>query len=189
MFLILPSARDLLIGRVGDFRDAYRQAMKEVADELNAPLVDSSKSFLEGDLKALFFDEVHPTAKGHQRIAESLLSSVIELNQPWGLTQTTQKCSLLILLKLDTFMTKAALFLWHYSVSPADPKVQAPHHPPPHKPPPRPPRKILFRKKSERTGRKYEIPVATFRTAEWTSVNSTTLWKPGTKPGATKIQK
>ena len=82
VFLILPSARDLLIGRVGDFRDAYRQAMKEVADELNAPLVDSSKRFLEGDLNALFFDEVHPTAKGHQRIAESLLSSVIELNKP-----------------------------------------------------------------------------------------------------------
>ena len=81
IFLILPSVRDLFIGRVGDFRDAYRQAMKEVAHDLRAPLVDSSEHFSEGDIHALFFDEVHPTARGHHRIAEALLAPVMHLKK------------------------------------------------------------------------------------------------------------
>lgn len=75
-FLILPCFRDLSIGRVGDFRDAYREAMIQVAAELNAPLVNSAKSFTEGDVHALFFDDVHPTAMGHERIADLLEASL-----------------------------------------------------------------------------------------------------------------
>jgi lysophospholipase L1-like esterase len=76
-FLILPCFRDLFIGRVGDFRDAYREAMVEVASDLNAPLINSANSFTEGDVHALFFDDVHPTAMGHERIADSLERSLL----------------------------------------------------------------------------------------------------------------
>jgi lysophospholipase L1-like esterase len=75
-FLILPCFRDLLIGRAGDFRDAYREAMAEVAKDLQAPLINSAEVFLEGDVRALFFDDVHPTAKGHARIAKFLESTL-----------------------------------------------------------------------------------------------------------------
>jgi len=72
-FLVLPCYRDLLLdGRVGDFRDAYRKAMRDTAKELDAPLIDSTTAFRKGDPHALFFDEVHPTALGHARIAQSL---------------------------------------------------------------------------------------------------------------------
>jgi len=82
-FLILPCFRDLQIGRVGDFRDAYREAMTEIADELNAPLVNSAQVFQEGDVHALFFDDVHPTAMGHQRIAH-LLETSLKTHLPKG---------------------------------------------------------------------------------------------------------
>ena len=72
-FLVLPCYRDLLLdGKVGDFRDAYRKAMRDVAKELDAPLIDSTTAFRTGDPRALFFDEVHPTSLGHERIAQSL---------------------------------------------------------------------------------------------------------------------
>ena len=83
-FLILPCFRDLILGRVGDFRDAYREAMAQVAEELNAPLINSPLAFVEGDVNALFFDDVHPTAKGHARIASLMEKSLLEevLTQP-----------------------------------------------------------------------------------------------------------
>jgi lysophospholipase L1-like esterase len=77
-FLVLPCFRDLILGRVGDFRDAYREAMVQVAEELNAPLIYSPEVFVEGDVNALFFDDVHPTAKGHARIASLMEKSLLE---------------------------------------------------------------------------------------------------------------
>jgi lysophospholipase L1-like esterase len=77
-FLVLPCFRDLLIGRVGDFRDAYREAMIQVAKELDAPLFNSPVAFADGDVNALFFDDVHPTAKGHARIASLMEKSLLE---------------------------------------------------------------------------------------------------------------
>jgi len=82
VFLILPSFRDVLLGRVGDFRDAYRESMKTVAQDFQAPLINSSEEFFGGDVNALFFDDVHPTARGHKIIADALLSTLIQLKKP-----------------------------------------------------------------------------------------------------------
>ena len=76
VFLILPCFRDPELGKVGDFRDAYREAMREVADSLDAPLVDSSTAFFGGSVNALFYDDVHPTPKGHALIAQELFTSL-----------------------------------------------------------------------------------------------------------------
>jgi lysophospholipase L1-like esterase len=58
--------------------------MAQVAEELNAPLINSPLAFVEGDVNALFFDDVHPTAKGHARIASLMEKSLLEevLTQP-----------------------------------------------------------------------------------------------------------
>ena len=76
VFLILPCYRDPALGKVGDFRDAYREAMVEVAAEIEAPLVDSSTAFFGGSVNALFYDDVHPTPKGHKLIADALYSQL-----------------------------------------------------------------------------------------------------------------
>ena len=72
IFLVLPCFQDPSLGKVGDFRDAYRQAMREVAEDLDAPLVDSSEVFFGGQVNDLFYDDVHPTPKGHSLIAGAL---------------------------------------------------------------------------------------------------------------------
>ncbi|MFZ5477521.1 MAG: SGNH/GDSL hydrolase family protein [Myxococcota bacterium] len=71
-FLVLPSVRDPANGKVGDFRDAYREVMREVAAELGAPLADAPSAFVGTDARAMFHDEVHPTVAGHARIAAVL---------------------------------------------------------------------------------------------------------------------
>ena len=72
IFLILPCFKDPSLGKVGDFRDAYREAMREVAEDMGAPLVDSSSLFFGGQVNDLFYDDVHPTPKGHSLIANAL---------------------------------------------------------------------------------------------------------------------
>ena len=76
VFLILPCFRDPALGKVGDFRDAYREAMREVAEELSAPLIDSSVFFFGGRVNDLFFDDVHPTPRGHSLIATALFEGL-----------------------------------------------------------------------------------------------------------------
>jgi lysophospholipase L1-like esterase len=78
-FLMLPCIRDPAAGRVGDFRDAYRAAMREAAAELGAPLVDTPQVFVGTDPKRMFHDEVHPTAEGNRVIAEALQAALA----PW----------------------------------------------------------------------------------------------------------
>ncbi len=75
-FLILPSIRDPAAGKVGDFRDAYRATMREVAADLGAPLADTPAAFVGTDTRAMFVDEVHPTAQGHQKIAEVVVAAL-----------------------------------------------------------------------------------------------------------------
>jgi lysophospholipase L1-like esterase len=75
-FLVLPSVRDPAQGKVGDFRDAYRAAMRDVARELGAPLADAPAAFVGTDARAMFHDDVHPTAAGHARVAEVLVKAL-----------------------------------------------------------------------------------------------------------------
>lgn len=71
-FLVLPCVRDPVGGKVGDFRDDYRAAMRAVAGRLDAPLADTPAAFVGRSPTAEFFDEVHPTAHGHTLIADVL---------------------------------------------------------------------------------------------------------------------
>ena len=72
IFLVLPCFMDPSLGKVGDFREAYREAMREVAEDMDALLVDSSSLFFGGQVNDLFYDDVHPTPKGHSLIAQAL---------------------------------------------------------------------------------------------------------------------
>jgi lysophospholipase L1-like esterase len=79
-FLVLPCVKDPTGGgKVGDFRDTYRDAMRDAARELNAPIADTPGSFVGTDPNAMFLDEVHPTAAGHARIAEVVDAAL----EPW----------------------------------------------------------------------------------------------------------
>lgn len=76
VFLVLPSSRDVSLGRIGDFRDAYRAVMQEVSEARDVDYIFSPPLFFGGRVNSLFYDDVHPTAAGHQilgsLIAESL---------------------------------------------------------------------------------------------------------------------
>ena len=50
--------------------------MREVAEELSAPLIDSSVFFFGGRVNDLFFDDVHPTPRGHSLIATALFEGL-----------------------------------------------------------------------------------------------------------------
>lgn len=79
-YLVLPCVNDPARGKVGDFRDAYREAMRETAQELGAPLIDAPRAFVGADTAKLFLDEVHPSAAGHAKIA----GLVKEALGPWA---------------------------------------------------------------------------------------------------------
>ena len=76
LFLALPSVRDVALNKVGDFRDAYREVMREVAEERSAPMVEAGPLFFGGEVNRLFFDDVHPTARGHRMIADLLAENL-----------------------------------------------------------------------------------------------------------------
>jgi lysophospholipase L1-like esterase len=78
-FLVLPCVRDPAGRGVGDHRDAWRRAMREVAAAEGAPLADTPAAFAGADPNAMFLDEVHPSPAGHARIAEILAASL----EPW----------------------------------------------------------------------------------------------------------
>lgn len=72
MFLLLPGAHDLINGKTGDFREGYRETMRQVAKELNAPIADMPSQFLGGTFNQLFIDDVHPKVRGYKMIADEL---------------------------------------------------------------------------------------------------------------------
>lgn len=75
-WLVLPSVRDPSGGRVGDFRDGYRDAMREAARQHGGTLVDTPARFAGGNPQALFHDDVHPTAQGHTIVGEALAAAL-----------------------------------------------------------------------------------------------------------------
>jgi lysophospholipase L1-like esterase len=78
-FLVLPCIKDPGAGKVGDFRDDYRAAMREMAGSLGAPLADAPPVFANAS-KGEFFDDVHPTREGHARLAEVVTTALT----PWA---------------------------------------------------------------------------------------------------------
>ncbi|MFH1464907.1 MAG: GDSL-type esterase/lipase family protein [Pseudomonadota bacterium] len=77
-YLVLPCVRDPADGRVGDFRDRWRQVMRETAAAEGAPLADAPPAFASTNPGAMFLDEVHPSPAGHARIAEVLSAALGE---------------------------------------------------------------------------------------------------------------
>lgn len=75
-FLVLPCVRDPAGGGVGDFRDDYRQAMRQAAERYGAPIADTPAAFVGTSPSQLFLDEVHPTAAGHAVVAEVLAQAL-----------------------------------------------------------------------------------------------------------------
>ncbi len=82
-FLVLPCKKDPGVGKVGDFRDDYRATMRELAAANGAPLADTPPAFVSATT-AEFFDDVHPTAAGHARIADVVITALT----PWARGET-----------------------------------------------------------------------------------------------------
>lgn len=75
-YLVLPCIRDPEQGEVGDYRDAWREAMRDAAERHGAPLAEAPPAFHGKDANALFLDEVHPSVAGHALVAEVLAEAL-----------------------------------------------------------------------------------------------------------------
>lgn len=71
-FLLLPGVHDIIDGTTGDFREGYREAMRSIAKQYDAPIADMPSHFANGDVRRLFFDDVHPKVIGYRKIAQEL---------------------------------------------------------------------------------------------------------------------
>lgn len=71
-FLLLPGVHDIIDGTTGDFREGYREAMRSIAKQYDAPIADMPAHFSNGDARRLFFDDVHPKVTGYRKIAQEL---------------------------------------------------------------------------------------------------------------------
>ena len=71
-FLLLPGVHDTINGTTGDFREGYREVMRDTAKQYDAPIADMPQYFMDGDARRLFFDDVHPKVIGYRMIAQEL---------------------------------------------------------------------------------------------------------------------
>tara|TARA_B110000037_G_scaffold84667_1_gene100479 strand:- start:335 stop:1315 length:981 start_codon:yes stop_codon:yes gene_type:complete len=76
VLLALPSSRDVSMGRVGDFRDAYRATMQGVSEVRGVDYIFSPSIFYGGRVNSLFHDDVHPTAAGHAMLGSLIATSL-----------------------------------------------------------------------------------------------------------------
>lgn len=73
VFLVLPAPMDLDAAPPPESVAEYREAMRQVARDENAPLVDGPSAFEDCGADLLwFFDRVHPTARGHACLGRAL---------------------------------------------------------------------------------------------------------------------
>lgn len=77
-FLLLPGIHDTMNGTTGDFREGYREVMRRVATDVNAPIADMPQYFKGGEPRQLFFDDVHPKVVGYRMIAQELNKVMFE---------------------------------------------------------------------------------------------------------------
>ncbi|MCB9760622.1 MAG: SGNH/GDSL hydrolase family protein [Alphaproteobacteria bacterium] len=80
-FLVLPAPIDLDPAGPPGFVTAYREAMRMVAAELDAPLIEAPEAFrAAGATNAMFFDPVHPSKAGHRLLGEAVAEGLTPLD-------------------------------------------------------------------------------------------------------------
>ena len=72
VFVMLPNRHDLQGGRADPPWPPYRQVMRSMAQACDAPLVDLPSAFRADGRAFLFLDEMHPSAVGHQLMADAI---------------------------------------------------------------------------------------------------------------------
>lgn len=84
VFVMLPHSADVATPGRPQAWNPYRQVMRDTAERCEAPLVELPAFFQASGLSAneLFMDEMHPTARGHQLMAEALTIRLKELSWP-----------------------------------------------------------------------------------------------------------
>jgi lysophospholipase L1-like esterase len=73
---MLPSDRDLKRQPLEDPRPAYRDAMRAVAADEGALLIDGFSPFV-GREPGLMLDDVHPSAQGHALLGATLAEALL----------------------------------------------------------------------------------------------------------------
>lgn len=82
VFLILPAPLDLDEVALPEPVLEYRAAMREVAGEVGAPLVDGPAVFVEREVSlGYFLDQVHPSEPGHHLLGEALADRIDHLTR------------------------------------------------------------------------------------------------------------
>ncbi len=78
VFVLLANREDILHGEPLPAWEPYRSVMRETAARWGAPTVDVPAAFVASglDVDALFLDLMHPSAVGHQLLAEAVLSTL-----------------------------------------------------------------------------------------------------------------
>ncbi len=80
-FMVLPNREDVLtVNASGAAWDPYRDVMRDTAKRHGAPVLELPALFVEAGVEAdaLFLDEMHPTAQGHQLWADLALNTLDE---------------------------------------------------------------------------------------------------------------
>jgi lysophospholipase L1-like esterase len=67
------------VPRLLSLHDAYNNSVRRLAERLRVPLVDLDEIFNQRDKRSLFWDTMHPSAEGHQVIADSIAPRVLAL--------------------------------------------------------------------------------------------------------------
>jgi lysophospholipase L1-like esterase len=82
-FLVLPAPMDFDRAPVPPTVSRFREAMKAVAREQGAALLDGPDLFLRSGADLGFFaDNVHPTADGHRLLGVGLAQVLLEQGEP-----------------------------------------------------------------------------------------------------------
>ena len=64
------------VPRLLSLHNAYNQSIRRLGERLQVPIVDLDSIFNQQDKRALFWDTMHPSKKGHELIAEALAPRV-----------------------------------------------------------------------------------------------------------------
>jgi lysophospholipase L1-like esterase len=64
------------VPRLLSLHNAYNNSIRRLGEKMRVPIVDLDDIFNQQDKRALFWDTLHPSKKGHELIAEALAPRV-----------------------------------------------------------------------------------------------------------------